>query len=393
MAARRKKVSAVAPLIQVFSGLKDPRSTKSRKHPLVNIIVIAICSCLCGADNWVATELWAKSNRKWLAGFLNMSTGVPSHDTLGRVFSILEPTAFQNAFAMWVQGLEVDVEGKVIAIDGKTLRRSHDRAKGNNAIHVVNAWCTEVGIALGQVKTEQKSNEITAIPELLEMLKLDGAIITTDAMGCQRSIAEAIRGKNGDYLLAVKDNHPTLCREIKANFDAVTDAPTPHPELRTHYRSERGHGREEERTTYVLPIPESLHGKDDWKDLRSIAMVESVRAIDGKSSTFHRFYVSSLTATQADIVHRAARAHWGVENGLHWVLDVAFREDECRVRAGHAAENLARIRQIALNLLKQDRTLRVGINNKRLRAGWDEEYLRHLLGLQRVDNAALGANE
>ena len=392
MATRRSKLTAAAPLFAVFSHIDDPRSSKSRKHPLIKIIVIAVCAVICGADNWVNIELWAKANRKWLEGFLDMSTGVPSHDTFGRVFSILSPDAFQAAFTEWVRGLDVDIEGRVVAIDGKTARRSHDHDRGLGPMHMVNAWCTEVGVSLGQVATDKKSNEITAIPKLLKMLKLGGAIVTMDAMGCQKSIAEAIREQGAHYMLAVKDNHPTLCNEIKARFDAVLERETPIQALRTHETSEKGHGREECRTTYVLPAPAGLHGRSGWRDLKSIAMVESVRTKDGVSTCHHRVYISSLSPSRADVFHKAARAHWGVENGLHWVLDMAFREDECRVRTGHGPENLARLRQIALNLLKQERTAKVGVKSKRLRAGWDEAYLRRLLGLQRVEGPSTGSN-
>jgi len=392
MGQRSRKVRTATPLVNVFSSMHDPRSTRGRKHPLVNVVVIAICGVICGADSWVGIEEWAEAKEQWLAGFLDMSEGVPSHDTLGRVFAVLSPKAFQEAFTRWVEGLDICVEGRVVAIDGKTLRRSHDKSRGRAPIHMVNAWCTALGVSLGQVTTDEKSNEITAIPELLEQLMLEGAIVTIDAMGCQKNIASAIRDRGGDYLLAVKNNHPTLLADIQARFDSVLARDIPLKALHTAESSERGHGRHDERTTYVLPVPKGTHGREDWRDLRSIVMVESVRTVDGKSSCNHRFYISSLTPRNAQRFHDAAREHWGVENGLHWVLDLAFREDESRVRIGHAAENLGRIRQMALNLLKQDKSVKLGIKNKRLRAGWDEAYLRKLLALQRVDGSTLQAN-
>lgn len=370
MSRRKVKVGAGAPLVSVFSGMRDPRSTKSRKHPLVNVVIIAVCAVICGADSWVAIEDWGKTKEEWLSGFLDMSGGVPSHDTFGRVFSILSPTAFRAAFTQWVQGLDVCVEGRVVAIDGKTLRRSHDRGRQRGAIHMVNAWCTSLGVSLGQVTTAEKSNEITAIPELLDQLMLDGAIVTIDAMGCQKDIAAKIRERGADYLLAVKNNHRTLLSDIQARFDTVLAKEVPIKALLMASSSERGHGRQDVRNTYVLPVPKSAHGRQDWKDFRSIVMVESLRTIDGKTSCNHRFYISSLTPRNAQRFHDAARAHWGVENGLHWVLDIAFREDESRVRIGYAAENFGRLRQIALNLLKQEKTAKLGIKNKRLRAGW-----------------------
>jgi len=385
MTVRKMKVDTVAPLINVFSKLPDPRSAKSRRHPLLNVIVIAVCGVICGADGWVGIEAWGKTKQQWLGTFLDMSAGVPSHDTLGRVFSILSPIAFQAAFSEWVNGLEISVDGLVVAIDGKTLRRSHDRSNDRSAIHVVNAWCTSAGVSLGQVKTADKSNEITAIPELLDLLTLSGAIVTTDAMGCQKEIAAKVRERGGNYLLAVKNNHPKLMAEIQERFDSVLGKEVRIKALLTTTTTERGHGREETRNTYVLPAPIRLYGRAEWRDIASIVMVEGTRTIDEKTTSHQRFYISSLSPKKPRRFHNAVRAHWGVENGLHWVLDIAFREDESRIRMGHAAENMARLRQIALNLLKQEKTAKVGIKNKRLRAGWDEGYLRRVLAFRRVE--------
>lgn len=387
--AHRKKlnVEAASPLLTVFSRLDDPRSSKGRRHPLINIVVISVCGVLCGADNWVAIEEWARSKEEWLKGFLDMSEGVPSHDTFGRVFSLLSPMSFQAAFSEWVSGLELDVDGRVVAIDGKTLRRSHDKSRSRGPIHVVNAWCTSLGVAMGQVATSEKSNEITAIPELLDQLILQGAIVTLDAMGCQKTIASKIREREGDDLLAVKSNHPTLLSEIQSRFDEVLDRDTPIQALQQATSTEQSHGREDTRTTYVLPAPARLHGRSEWPDLKSIVMVESLRTVGEKTTCHHRFYISSLSPRKAQRFHDAIREHWGVENGLHWVLDMAFREDESRVRLGHAAENMSRLRQMALTLLKKEKTAKVGVKNKRLRAGWDNAYLEKLLALQRQQEA------
>jgi predicted transposase YbfD/YdcC len=256
----------------------------------------------------------------------------------------------------------------------------------------VNAWCTAFGVSLVQVKTAENSNEIKAIPQILDLLSLKGAIVTADAMGCQKHIAEEVREKEDDYLLAVKSSHPTLYNDIKDRLDSVTAKERPNQALNTVSTREKGHGREETRTTWVLPAPKNLHGYAEWRGLKSTVMVEDLRKIDGKTATHHRFYISSLSSSNAQRFHDAVRHYWGVENGLHWVLDMAFREDECRIRMGHAVENMARLRQMALNLLKREKSTRLGIKNKRLRAGWDDSYLRLLLGLQRVEVMAEGAN-
>ena len=327
-------------------------------------------------------EGWAKAKQDWLSGFLDLSKGIPSHDTFGRVFSLLSPEEFQEAFIRWTEGLSVDVDGQVVAIDGKTLRRSHDRASGQSAIHMVNAWLTSSGVSLGQLKTEEKSNEITAIPELLNLLHLHGAIVTIDAMGCQKKIAKTIQDAGADYLLAVKDNQPTLSKGIVSWFDEAQARDFKGTKTLFSTQVSRGHGREEERNVWVAPVPEDLTGREDWAGLRSIVWAEAIRTVNGKSSCHHRYYISSLPTENPEKFLKDIRAHWGVENSLHWVLDIAFREDESRVRVGHAAENLARLRQIAINLLKQETSLKVGVKTKRLRAGWDNNYLLKVIGIK-----------
>jgi predicted transposase YbfD/YdcC len=381
MPPRKPAAPSVLSLIDAFSIIPDPRSDRNRRHPLINIVVIAACGVLAGADNWVAIEEWAAAKDEWLGSFLDMSEGVPSHDTFGRVFSILSPAAFQQAFIAWARSLEVDVAGRVIAVDGKTSRRSHDRNRDRGPIHVVNAWCTAVGVSLGQRATEEKSNEITAIPELLDQLYLKGAIVTLDAMGCQREIASKIRSKEAHYILAVKGNQLSLSAALESAFDTMFAEEDPPPEMRVCSESENTHGRQVTRTAWVLPAPAALREQNLWADLASIVCVESGRTEGGKESFERRLYISSMAATSAPPLARAIREHWGVENGLHWVLDVAFREDESRIRIGHAAENMARLRQIALNLLKRETTRKVGIKTKRLRAGWDDGYMMKLLRL------------
>ncbi len=369
-------------LFEAFMSISDPRSEKSRLHPLVNILVIAVCGVISGADNWVAIEGWGKAKQAWLSEFLDLSNGIPSHDTFGRVFSLLSPAAFETAFIRWTRGLIMDVEGKVVAVDGKTLRRSHDHTSGQPAIHMVNAWCTQEGVSLGQLKTQKKSNEITAIPELLPLLHLKGAIVTIDAMGCQKKITQAIQDAEADYIIAVKDNQPTLAEGIEVWFEEANMTSFEGTATRSATQINRGHGREEERNIWIAPVPEELVGKEEWAGLRSIAWVEAVRTTKGKTSYHHRFYITSLSADNPESALAAIRAHWGVENSLHWVLDIAFREDESRVRVGYAAENMARLRQIAINLLNQEKSLKVGTKTKRLRAGWDNRYLLRVLGIR-----------
>lgn len=364
-----------------FAGLPDPRVERTKRHSLHDILVITICAVICGADDWVSIELFGKSKEGWFRSFLGLPHGIPSHDTLGRVFAALDPTAFAQCFASWVQSVANVTDGEVVAIDGKTLRRSFDRAAGKAAIHMVSAWATKNRLVLGQVKTDEKSNEITAIPKLLDVLALEGCIVTIDAMGCQKEIARKVTEKKADYIFGLKANQPTLHESVKAYFDEALKhdfAGVRHGHSVDHFR---GHGRVERRETWCTNDLGWFEEKDQWPGLRSIAMVESTRQIDGKSSTERRYYVGSLKGTNAKHYAKAVRNHWGVENGLHWILDVAFREDESRIRKDHAPENMAMLRHVAVNLLKNEQTLKVGVKNKRLKAGWDEDYLLRVLGV------------
>ena len=371
-----------------FADLPDPRSGPALRHELLDVVTIAILAVLCGADTWVDVELFGKSKEPWLRTFLALPHGVPSHATFGRVFAALDPTAFERRFLGWVQALaavageEAGGDGpRAVAIDGKTLRRSHDRANGRGPLHLVSAWATDQGLVLGQRAVDGKSNEITAIPALLEVLDLDGAVVTIDAMGCQRPIARRIRRRGGDYVLALKDNHPTLHELVAHHFavaaggDAAGLAPAQHATVG------KGHGRLEVRRCWATDDPEVLGWLDPkraWPGLRSVAAVAGERRVGGATKTEVRYYLTSLPADPAAIA-AAVRGHWGIENKLHWVLDLAFREDECRVRTGHAAENFAVLRHIALNLLRQDTAVRAGVKAKRLACGWDESYLLHVL--------------
>lgn len=359
-----------------FAELPDPRIDRAKRHSLLDILTIALCAVICGADSWVEVERFGHAKLPWLRTFLTLPNGIPSHDTFGRVFAALDPTAFERCFLNWVQSLVAVTTDGVIAIDGKTARRSHDRPAGREALHLVSAWASEARLVLGQVATDTKSNELTAIPALLEALHLSGALVTIDAMGCHTEIAGRIIDRGGDYVLALKENQPTL-HELVADHFATAD-PTL---VRTHRTVEKDHGRLEVRTCRVTDDPAVrtwLAPDGTWPGLGSVVAVTGERRIGESVSVETRYYLSSLGA-ETERIGQAVRWHWGIENGLHWVLDLAFREDESRVRTGHAAENLAVLRHIALNLLRYEPTAKVGIKAKRLMCGWDETYLAKVL--------------
>ena len=365
-------------LVVHFAPLEDPRDALRRRHKLIEMVVIAIAAVLCGADGWVAIAAFGRAKESWLRQFLELPHGIPSHDTFGRVFALLAPAAFEACFRAWVETIRAVIPGEVIALDGKTLRRSHDRAAGLGALHLVSAWACANRVVLGQVATEAKSNEITAIPQLLALLHLGGCIVTIDAMGCQTRIAAQIIAQGGDYLLALKGNQGTLEGEVEEAFidaDARDYAGVDSQVLET---VERGHGRRETRRYRTLGDLSGVPRSALWEGMNMIGMVESRREVNGKVSTETRFYIGSIGTDVAGFA-RAARDHWGIENTLHWSLDVAFREDDSRVRNPAARENLAVLRHIALSRLKQDQHTKLGIQNKRLRAAWDERYLAELL--------------
>jgi len=364
-------------IINCFSQLSDPRIEKKTRHNLFDIIAITICAVIGGADSWVEIETYGKCKSEWLKGFLRLPNDIPSHDTFGRVFSLIDPKEFQDCFAKWISAVATVTGNEVVAIDGKTLRRSHDKASGKTAIHMVSAWASQSGFVLGQVKTEEKSNEITAIPELLKLLELKGCIVTIDAMGCQKEIAAGIVDEGADYVLALKGNQGNMHDDVIEYFEKVWSEDSEQCDFHETY--DKGHGRRETRSYWSSSQVEGLAETDAWKNLGSICMVQSERQVGNNSTTIeHRYYISSLDCG-AEQFARAIRKHWGIENSLHWVLDVSFREDDCRVRKGNAPENLALIRHLALNLLKNDKTLKVGVKVKRRRAGWDNEYLRKTL--------------
>jgi predicted transposase YbfD/YdcC len=365
-------------LISIFSRIEDPRIDRQRLHKLIDIIVIAICAVICGADTWVDIAEYGNKKKKFLARFLELPNGIPSHDTFGRVCSLLDGEAFQNCFFEWVKSVQEKTDGQVIAIDGKQLRRSHNRGHGKNALHLVSAWVKANHLVLGQVKVDGKSNEITAIPTLLDRIDVKGCIVTLDAMGCQKEIAKKIVEKRGDYVLAVKENQGKLYEDICFLF-RFEDGQGYDDYQKT---VNKAHGRVEIRECWTISDDDwldYLKQRPDWSGLNTLIMVKAERRVGKEISKQTRFYISSSSRNAKELLD-AIRDHWSIENGLHWVLDIAFREDESRVRIGHAAQNLATIRRLATTLLKKETSAKGGIKAKRLQAGWDDDYLLSILG-------------
>lgn len=363
-----------------FSALSDPRILRKTRHKLVDVIVITLCAVVAGADDWIEIAAFGREKEPWFRTFLELPGGIPSHDTFGRVFSLIDPEEFGRCFVDWIRSAFPIADSDVIAIDGKTARHSHDRINGKSAIHMVSAWAVRNRMILGQVKTQDKSNEITAIPELLKVLDINGCVVTTDAMGCQKEIARQIVDQGADYLLSLKGNQGNLHKEVELLFD---DAKKTNYEALTHetYTTvDGGHGRVETRSYTVIADVDWFEEKSKWKKLSTFGMVESTREIGDQTTQETRYFISSLPCDAKQFAE-AARDHWGVENGLHWCLDISFREDDSRVRNGHAPENLAIIRRFALSLIKQDPHRKIGVKASRKRAGWSNDYLLHLLGL------------
>lgn len=363
-----------------FGTLEDPRIERCKRHSLCDILFIAVCAMLAGANDFVAMQKFGHAKRDWLKKFLELPNGIPSHDTIGRVFALLDGERFIQCFLSWVQTIHRVTAGEIIAVDGKTARASLDRAKGQHPLHIVSAWASANRVVLGEIMVDEKSNEITAIPKLLQLLELHGAIVTIDAMGCQKDIAAKVRERGADYVLAVKGNQEHLEEDVLDYF-AGLDEGNKHPRHRSRMtQRSAGHGRVETRWYDAVPVPTTLRHRDEWQDLRSLCRVTRVWTERGEAKSEVRYFISSLPA-DAKVLAKAILGHWGVENGLHWVLDMYFGEDRSRARTEHAAANLAVLRRWIVTLLRQDTTVTGGIEKKRLQAGWNESILEQLLGL------------
>lgn len=363
-----------------FETLTDPRIERSKEHLLIDIVAIAILAVISGADGWGAIELYGKTKYEWLKGFLELPNGIPSHDTFSRVFARIEPKQFQECFLSWVNSITKKLELEVIAIDGKTMKQSYDRNHSQKPLHIVSAWSSSHQLVLGQKKVNKKSNEVTAIPALLEMLEIAGSIITIDALGCQKEIAALIIKKKGDYLLALKGNQKLLYKDVKDWFELARKEEFAGREHSYYQQIEGGHHRVEKRQIWTVAVSElpSLHNQSLWTGLKTVVMVVSERRLWNKTTTEVRFYLSSL-ASNAEKISQAIRSHWGIENSLHWTLDVTFSEDKSRIRKDHSPENFALLRRLAVNLLKQEKGFKGSLKMKRYLAGMDNNYLVQIL--------------
>lgn len=364
-----------------FAELKDPRQPMNQSHLFMDILIISICAIVCGADDWEAVADYAEAKEEWLSTFLALPGGPPAHDTFWRVFRHLDAEQFQHCFLHWIASMVELKRGQVIALDGKQLRRSHDQSAGIAPIHMLSAWATENQLVLGQLRVDEKTNEITALPELLAALDVSGCIVTVDAMGCQTEVAQTILDRGGDYLLALKGNHPLLLADSELLFSDLAAAGI---QLSTPYVARdvnKDHGRIEIRQAWVVTDPEilrALQGAEKWPKLAAIIRLEAQRILPNKRESHVRYYLASFPI-QAHQAISMTRHHWHVENCLHWVLDIAFREDECRIRKDNGAHNFAILRHIVLNLLKQEKSCKLGVKNKRLKAGWDDDYRLRVL--------------
>lgn len=369
----------LASFLEILAEVPDPRVARTRLYELPGILFLCLCAVICGANDLVTIERFGNLRRAFLERFVSFPNGIPSHDTLGRVLAKLNPAALEELFARWMRAVAEATGGDVIAIDGKVLRGAFDKASGGAFITMVSAWSTANGVVLGQVANEEHSNEITAIPKLLELLQLRGCLVTIDAAGCQTNIAAQIVNGGGDYLLSVRDNQPNLRESVEATFDAALAKSSPRANDEYAETTEKNRGRTETRRCWVLPVDDTFPEATRWKSLARLVRFESERIVDGKVTRGTRQFITSrsLTAVQA---LAAVRGHWQIENKLHWTLDIAFREDDCRVRAENAAENFGVIRHAALNLLRGVKDAKVGVKNRRLVAGWDDAFLTKVLG-------------
>lgn len=372
----------------IFGSITDPRIARTRRHDLLDILFIALAAMLGGAEDFVTIAEYGTIKRDWLKSLLGLPNGIPSHDTFRRVFARLDPKQLEDCLIAWAEALRnmAEITGEeVVALDGKTLRHSFDTATGTAAIHIVSAWASRARLCLGQVKVDQKSNEITAVPALLKMLDIRGCLVTADAMNCQKATARQITEQGGTFVLALKDNHPSLSKGIQLFVEHAAKEKYACLTTRTVTTNDKDHGRIETRRYRLIGLPEGIAWADEkkaWPGLLSIGIAESTRQIGDKTSKETRYYLTAIPTGPANSARRFARAvryHWGIENSLHWSLDVSFNEDDCRVRKDNAPQNLAALRHVSLNLLKRDLTTKAGIKTRRLKAGWDNSYLEHLL--------------
>jgi predicted transposase YbfD/YdcC len=370
--------------MEALSDLPDPRVKRTRAHNLIDILVIAICAALCGAEGWDDFVSFGRAKEDWLRGRLELAlpSGIPSADTFRRVLGRIDPERFETCFRTWTRQLHVRTQGEVIALDGKVVRHSFDTACQQPAIHMVSAWAARARLVLGQVKIEDKTNEIPTVPALLRLLDIQGCIITTDAMSCQKATAAQIVEQGADYVLAVKDNQPTLYQDIKARFEHAEAHRFEDTAYDRFLHNDKGHGRIEQRCCQLITLSECDPCWSDvqaqWAGLSSLAKITCTRQIGDQHTTEVRYFISTLKDDAREVL-RAVRQHWGIENRLHYVLDVSMEEDDCRIRKDHGAENFAVLRHIALNLLQKETTCKRGIKAKRKQAGWDNEYLARLL--------------
>jgi predicted transposase YbfD/YdcC len=364
-----------------FSDLDDKRRGQGKRHHLLDVITIAICAIIAGAEGWTDMELFGQTKEEWFRGFLELPHGIPSDDTFRRVFEVIDPVKFQQRFMNWVQTISDLTAGEVIAIDGKAVRGTYQKDRKKRAVHMVSAWATNNKLVLGQRKVAEKSNEITAIPELLELLTISGCIVTIDAMGCQTEIAEQIVQQEGDYLLAVKKNQEHLYEDIEWLFELATDANYAGKGFDTSRTVNKDHGRLETRRCWLISDAEWLsyiRDRHRWPHLKAIVKVEANRQVDSHKKPEVRYYIASFSGSAKQVL-AATRSHWGIENEVHWVLDVIFNEDGTRIRDANSSQNLVLLRHMALNLLRQDKSTKLSLRAKRLKATWDHLYLRKVL--------------
>ena len=370
--------AGVVAILTRFEKLTDPRVERTKWHLLLDMVTIALCGAICGANSWVDVEKFGVAKREWFARFLELPNGIPSHDTFGRVFARLDTQEFLICLQNWLRSLHLSLKDQGVAIDGKTLRGAFDAASGKSALHVVSAWASGLRLSLGQVAVDGKSNEITAVPKLLELLELTGAVVTMDAMHCQKDTLTAIRAKGADYLIAVKDNQPKLHNLLQELYIAYGERDYKAPGLRSYRTVERNRGRDETRICYVAPAPLELQKHPQWTDVKSVVMIYRECQRNGKLQQEVSFFISSLPP-QVKRIARYIRGHWGIENTLHWTLDVIFSEDRSRIRTGNAPEIASIFRKLALMVLQRDTSSKGSLRGKRLQAGWNEDFLGRIL--------------